>query len=138
MIRFEKVIPSHQQIEQLYSLLLRRKYSISHAKVPAFSEHQAFVSNNPYLEWYLVYKSSLLVGSVYVQSDNSIGINFLEPNIDDLTKVIDFIKAQHQPLPPVKSVRRQGFYINVASENVDLLEICREICGQEIQRSFLI
>jgi hypothetical protein len=138
MIRFKKVIPSHQQVEELYSLLLKRKHSISHEKVPSFAEHEVFVSESPYLEWYLVYKGELLLGSVYVQSDNSIGVNSLDPRIDDLNKIFDFIKTHHRPLPAIKSVRRDGFFINIAPNNTKLLEICEKICKKEIQRSFLV
>ena len=74
-IIFEKIIPTKNQLEKLYLLLSDRKYSISHNKLPSSKEHSEFVLENPYIEWYLLYKDSNLLGSVYLQSDNSIGIN---------------------------------------------------------------
>ena len=46
--------------------------------MPSFEEHKEFVRNHPYRGWWLIIDSidSLKVlGSVYLNSDNSIGLN---------------------------------------------------------------
>ena len=76
---FEKIIPTKDQLDKLYLLLKNRRYSISHKNLPSVKEHNEFVSKNPYIEWYILYKNKNLIGSVYLQSDNSIGINLNNP-----------------------------------------------------------
>tara|TARA_B100001964_G_scaffold207079_1_gene238676 strand:+ start:399 stop:815 length:417 start_codon:yes stop_codon:yes gene_type:complete len=138
MLRFEIVLPTPNQVDDLYSLLSNRSHSISHNKLPSKKEHSEFVSQNPYLEWYLIYKDIDLVGSVNVHSDNSIGINVVEPNKDDLVEIISYIKSKYKPLPPIKSVRREDFFVNVASDNLEFIKIFQQLEKKEIQRSFVI
>jgi len=58
---FDKVTPSSNQIDDLYTLLQKRAFSISHLEKPSLSEHFNFVLNNPYLAWYLVHKDNNLL-----------------------------------------------------------------------------
>ena len=46
--------------------------------MPSKKEHSRFVSAHPYRVWYLVYNNKSLIGSVYLHTDNSVGINFIE------------------------------------------------------------
>jgi hypothetical protein len=138
MIEFVKVIPNKNQFKELYLLLSHRKNSISHDKLPSFEEHRKFVSENPYIEWYLLFKNKELLGSVYIQSDNSIGINLNLLNEDDLIEIIKFIKDNHQPLPSIKSLRRGEFFINIPSNDSIFVEILKKLNKSEIQRSFII
>ncbi len=138
MINFIKVIPNENHIKELYLLLSLRKYSISHVKLPSFEEHRKFVLENPYIEWYLLFKSKKLLGSVYIHSDNSIGININLLNKENLIEIIKFIKDNHQPLPPIKSLRRGEFFINIPSNDLIFVEILKELNKSEIQRSFVI
>lgn len=138
MISFEKVIPTKNQVEELYLLLSKRKSSISHNKVPSLKEHTEFVSENPYIEWYLIYKDKDLSGSVYVQSDNSVGLSLNQPNQEDVLEVIAFIKNNHQPLPSIKSLRRENFFVNIAPDDFNLIKILNKLNKNEIQRSFVI
>ena len=137
-IEFEKIIPTDSQIDELYVLLTSRKYSISHKTVPSKSEHTDFVSEHPYVAWYILYKNTSLFGSVYVQFDNSIGINLLEYCEKDTLTVINHIKNNHKPLRSIKSVRRNEFFVNVASENTILIKTLKNLNKYEIQRSFII
>ena len=138
MIDFIKVVPNENQFKELYLLLSRRKYSISHNKFPSFEEHSKFVLENPYLEWYLLFKNKELLGSVYIQSDNSIGININLLNKEDIIEIIKFIKDNHEPLPPIKSLRRGEFFINIPSNDLIFVEILKDLNKTEIQRSFVI
>ena len=137
-IIFEKIIPTENQFEKLYFLLKNRKHSVSHNKLPSKTEHKKFVIENPYLEWYLFYRDKNLLGSFYLQSDNSIGLNLDKPNKNDLIEIVEYIKANHNPLPPIKSLRRGEFFLNVADENLDLIKILKKLDKTEVQRSFVI
>ena len=137
-LNFENVIPTQKQIDDLYLLLSERKYFISHNILPTKKEHQEFVSNNPYLAWYLIRRRTDLIGSVYVQDDNSIGININNLVKEDIINIISYIKSEHKPLSAVKSQRRGEFFINVSSNNEQLLGILNEIGAREIQRSFIV
>ena len=135
---FEKIIPTSNQVSDLYELLLDRKNSISHTETPSLNEHHKFVLSHPYIAWYLIYKSEKLVGSLYVHSDNSIGLNVNQSTKEDVSEIISFIKANHKPLPSVKSVRRRDFFMNVSSDNGDLIKCLQQLGKEEIQRSFVV
>jgi|688.fasta_scaffold338112_3 hypothetical protein len=137
-MKFEKIIPDNSQIEKLYLLLSKRKYPISHDQLPPPREHHEFVLNNPYEHWYLISRVNKLCGTVYIQSDNCVGINLINPNKDDVLKVINFVKKTHLPLPGAKSLRRKDFFVNISSSNIEMLEILNELDIKEIQRSFVI
>ena len=137
-LRFEKVISTSRQINDLYLLLKTRTHSISHFVLPTKKEHSKFVLGNPYIAWYLVYQNKELFGSFYLQSDNSIGLNFNRPNQKFISQVFTFIQEKHKPLPPIKSVRRKEFFVNVSSDNLNLIKILKNLDKSEIQRSFII
>jgi len=90
------------------------------------------------LAWYLIRKSKDLIGSVYVHHDNSIGININNAVKENITDIILYIKSKHKPLSAVKSQRRGEFFINISSDNEELLTTLKEIGAKEIQRSFIV
>ena len=137
-IKFEKIIPNDFQINELYNLLTIKKYPISHKTLPSESEHCNFVFHHPYVVWYLLYKNMSLIGSVYVQFDNSIGMNLIEYDQEDLLKVINHIKNNYSPLPSIKSFRRGSFFLNVSSKDTPLIKILKKLEKVEIQRSFIL
>ncbi|MDA9802503.1 hypothetical protein N9C26_00805 [Gammaproteobacteria bacterium] len=137
-LTFEKIIPTQNQIDELFFLLNNRKYSISHTSMPSKNEHSEFVSAHPYRVWYLTYRNKNLIGSVYLQTDNSIGIDFIEYRENDILSAIKYIKNNHKPLSSIKSVRRGEFFINVSSKNESFIKILKKLNKNEIQRSFLI
>ena len=137
-LKFEKIIPTKNQNDELFFLLNNRKYSISHSSTPSKNEHTEFVSAHPYRVWYLVYKNQSLIGSVYLHIDNSVGIDLIKYCDSEILSIIEYIKDNHEPLPSIKSVRRDNFFINVASENEHLVKILKKLDKSEIQRSFLI
>ena len=136
--RFEKIIPTSNQVYSLYQLLVNRKYSISHKKIPSYEEHNEFVFNNPYLVWYILYKNDTTVGSFYIQTDNSIGINLNDTNEDDLLIVIDYVKKNYKPLPAINSFRSSDFFINIPSSNHSIIKILNKLKKKKLQISFLI
>jgi hypothetical protein len=137
-LKFEKIIPTQNQKDELFFLLNNRKYSISHSSIPSRNEHSEFVSAHPYRVWYLAYKNKILIGSVYLHIDNSVGIDLAEYYESEIFLVIKYIKDNYQPLPSIKSVRRDNFFINVPTENKHLVKILKKLDKSEIQRSFLI
>lgn len=137
-LTFEKIIPTQNQNDELFFLLNNRKYSISHTNTPSKNEHSEFVSAHPYRIWYLIYKNRSLIGSVYIHTDNSVGVDLIEYSESEIFSVIKYIKDNHRPLPSIKSVRRDTFFINVPSENERFLKILKKLNKNEIQRSFLI
>ena len=60
----------------LYNLLMERdaRANISHKKMPTYNEHVLFVSAKPYSKWYVILYGANKIGSVYLTSQNEIGI----------------------------------------------------------------
>ena len=48
--------------------------NISHKKIPTYNKHVAFVSAKPYSKWYVILYDTNKVGSIYLTSQNEIGI----------------------------------------------------------------
>ena len=137
-LKFEKIIPTQNQIDELFFLLNNRKYSISHSSTPSKNEHSEFVSAHPYRVWYLVYKNKSLIGSVYLHIDNSIGLNCVDEISElQIKKILNLLTSEFQPLDPVPSVRIGKFFINIASSNIQLQEKLKSIGLIESQRSFI-
>ena len=60
----------------LYNLLMERdtRANISHQKMPTYNQHVLFVSAKPYLKWYVILYDTNEAGSIYLTSQNEIGI----------------------------------------------------------------
>ena len=60
----------------LYNLLMERdaRANISHKKMPTYNEHVKFVSSKPYPKWYIILCDVNRAGSIYLTSQNEIGI----------------------------------------------------------------
>ena len=60
----------------LYNLLMERdaRANISHKKIPTYNKHVAFVSAKPYSKWYVILYDTNKAGSIYLSSQNEIGI----------------------------------------------------------------
>ena len=67
----------------LYDLLKERdsRVNISHKKMPTYNEHLKFIKSKPYTRWYIVKYGTQKIASIYLTSQNEIGI---------------FIKKTHQ------------------------------------------
>ena len=48
--------------------------NISHKKMPTYNQHVAFVSAKPYSKWYVILYGTNKAGSIYLTSQNEIGI----------------------------------------------------------------
>lgn len=134
-LRFEKVNEYHSKI--LYDLLKKREYKISHNNLPSIEEHDKFVRSHPYLHWYLIFCGSA-VGTFYIKMDNSIGFNILATRVDWIRQVLRFITTKFQPSQSNPSKVPPYFFINTASDNLDMIRILSDLGHNEIQISHRI
>ncbi len=136
---FESVTPTDDQIKILYDILSSRVHSISHARIPSFADHQKFVSAHPYRAWYLIFISYECVGSVYVNTDNTIGLNVKEGKVSDcLIPALNFIKQNHRPLSPIDSIRNKNFTTNVPPSNIELIKELEKANSKVLQITYSI
>lgn len=79
-LQFQPVSPI--DFKFLYELLKERdpNTNISHKKMPSYSEHKKFVNSKPYDKWYIIKLNNKKIGSIYLTSQNEIGI-FIKKNI---------------------------------------------------------
>lgn len=120
-IELESVIPTETQTAILYDQLSKRRYTISHEHLPSYTAHKKFVKTNPYRAWYIIIVNGKTEGNIYVQHDNSIGLNNVEEiNCDAIGKILVLLREKITPLPPIASVRFKDFFLNVACENKNL------------------
>lgn len=124
--------------ESLFELLKKRSHSISHTVVPSEQEHLEFVKSQPYRYWTIILEDGCLIGSFYIQNDNSIGINLLEPEKILVYKILRHIRCNFKPVKEVKSKIPPYFYINVSYTNEALKTILGELNAIPIQTSYMI
>ena len=69
-------IVSKSDYRFLYDLLMERdtRVNISHKKMPTYNQHVSFVSAKPYSKWYVILYGANKAGSIYLTSQNEIGI----------------------------------------------------------------
>ena len=135
-ISFKKI--EENDIDILFQLLIKRKYSISHNDLPNMSDHIKFVQSNNYLHWAIIYENKIPIGTFYIQNNNSIGLNLLNPKIKVVFETLKYINFNFKPLEEIKSQIPSYFYINVAYENEDLKKILIDLESVPIQTSFKI
>ena len=138
-IYLEKIIPTSDQINLLYLQLEERSHNISHEVLPSFEEHKDFVKNNPYRAWFIVKYESTFIGNIYIQFDNSVGLNLGE-NITSflIQKVLSLIYLELSPLESVPSSRPGNYFVNVPSSNIFLQKKLNLIKCTEIQRAYIL
>jgi len=129
---------SEDDAEILYDLLKQRIHSISHANIPSKDEHYTFVRSHPYREWVMLLIDGRPMGSVYLQEDNSIGLNLVEPSYYLVTEVLRYVKKNFTPNEEIKSKVPPYFYLNVPYDNTQLCEILRASGATPIQISYKI
>lgn len=122
----------------LFELLKRRIYSISHNKLPTKDEHLAFIKTHPYRYWAMILEKGCPIGTVYLQKDNSIGLNILEPSKHLISEVLLHIRENFLPSSEIKSKIPPYFFINAPCENEKLNELLLELEAIPIQISYKI
>jgi len=135
---FEKVIPTTEQIETLYSQLEKRSQNISHKLMPSFKEHATFVRNHPYREWMIIKFRKRAIGNAYIQFDNSIGLHLVSPeDFEQFVEILNLIYRSYSPLPAKPSVRIGEFFLRVPSDNHKLQERLIGLGFHEVERTFV-
>lgn len=138
-MNFEIVIPTSAQIETLYMQLKNRSHNISHKSVPSFDEHTQFVQNHPYRKWIIIKDSEIVIGNVYIQYNNSIGLNVDSlVTCEQINKILKGIYGSYSPLPAVPSVRIGEFFLNVATDNKILQKKLSSLGFSEVERTFIL
>lgn len=133
-INIEKNSEIH--ISELFKILEKRKFNISHENLPDFNSHRNFVLNHPYRFWKIVKNKNKIIGTFYITFDNVIGINLIKPS---KTLYIDLIKKIFEictPLEENKSMRSKYFLVNVNPENRKLIEALKTLGLEHIQNTF--
>ena len=136
-VDFIPVTDSDEHLSATFHLLRNRHISISHKSVPTYEEHAEFVKHHPYRYWLFVELDGVKIGSVYIHTDNSIGINLLEEHASKAVNILRRIIESYEPLPPVKSVRSRFFIVNVPVGDRTLADAVMEVGGVEVQRTFV-
>ena len=117
-ISLERVIPSDKQIHKLFYFLESRSHFISHKDMPEYSGHEEFVQNNPYRVWYMVNLNNIFVADLYVQNDNSIGLNNFENlEVNAIREVLEILFIKITPLQAIPSKRFGKFFFRISSSN---------------------
>ena len=135
-ISFKEVDENDSKV--LFELLKQRAHSISHNITPTWEEHEAFVRAHPYRYWAIILENDFPIGTIYLQDDNSVGLNINEPSFYHVSQVLNHIRAKFKPLRGIKSKVPPYFYINVSYGNEKLGEILINSDAVPIQVSYKI
>ena len=133
-----KVESKAEHVSFLYERLKGRIHSISHKELPDLNEHKSFVENHPYRHWFLLKIDKNLLGSIYIHHDNSIGIDIETHHYHEyLQDIFKTINRKIKPLPELKSVRPNFFFVNVAMSNKDLMLALEKLGFVATQKSYV-
>lgn len=137
-IKFEKIIPSNRQINDLYDLLKKREFGISHELLPSYEKHKEFVLKNPYKYWYFVFLDKSKIGTFYIMSNNSVGINLITHNKESLIIILDYINKNFSPEKAILSKVPNYFYVNISDKNNVMKELFKSLEIPLIQLTYKI
>ncbi len=138
-IELKLVISTEDQTKSRYQQLFTRTYSISHVALPSYESHKEFVANHPYRAWFIIQQNYIVLGNIYIQYDNSIGLTcYDEITETQIRTILDLVTYKLRPLDPVPSVRVGKFFLNVAASNIHLQEKLKKLGLKESQRSFIL
>ena len=138
-MQFEHVIPTPIQIETLYIQLKERTHSISHKRMPSYKEHESFVNNHPYREWLIVKNAVRALGNVYIQYNNSVGLNIdYSVTSGQIYNILKFVYREISPLPAIPSKRFGEFFLNIPSSNTTLQRKLSKLGFIEVERTFVL
>ena len=117
----------------LYELLTARKpnVNISHKKLPTYVKHVKFVMSKPYSKWYIIYRATEKIGSIYITKRDEIGIHFKEQNLTNeiCSKVLKMI---------IKKNPRDRYLININSSNTKMKKFLKNEGFELIQHTYEI
>ena len=117
----------------LYELLTARKsnVNISHKKLPTYVKHVKFVMSKPYSKWYIIYRATEKIGSIYITKQDEIGIHFKEQNLTNKirSKVLKMI---------IKKNPRNRYLININPRNTKMKKFLKNEGFKLIQHTYEI
>ena len=126
--------------EFLYQLFSERPAltNISHIELPPFEEHRQFISGNPYQHWLILEAGGEWVGSLHATKWNAIGVAILKAHQRKgyARHAIQKYVGTHAPLPPIPSIRRGAFTINVAPEYEACKSLVKYLGGRLIHLTY--
>lgn len=145
MIEFKNVYredgsPDPSAVSLLYSLLAERPdyANISHARMPSYSEHWAFVAGEPYRVWWIISAGGSDVGAIYATRANEIGIavkrEFQRAGIARLA-ILELMRKL-EPVSPDRSLVPARFVAHVAPENTPSIYLFEGLGGRKIQVTY--
>ena len=135
-ISFDEIMGADDQIETLYNLLKNRSHRISHKSLPRLKDHIRFVRDHPYRYWAIVLVDEFPIGTFYIQDDNSIGINIMEPSLSVVSEILKYINVRFRPLKEIQSKVPPYFYINLPFKDEVFHDILRDLKAEPIQISY--
>jgi len=107
----------------LYNLLSERYFSISHNKLPTFEDHIQFIKNNPYYKWVIVKQDKILIGSIYINKNNSVSIKLMKKYLFQLENVLIKFEKSFPPQLEIKSYRKEQFFFNVNPKDEVMIKV---------------
>ena len=115
----------------LYNLLKERDplANISHKKMPSYHEHVLFVSSKPYSKWYVILYGANKVGSLYITTQNEIGI-FIKKSFQDKQIGSVVLKKLIQKNP------KKRYLANVSPKNKNSINFFKKNKFKLIQYTF--
>ena len=139
-LKLVRVNKSNAHALILYNILKNRdtKTNISHKKIPTLKQHANFISSLPYRYWFIIKKSSRVLGSTYITRSNEISISLLKKNTKNFSEVLSMIITNIKPLPAIASKRNGKFILNLSPNNKFYNKLLKSIGAKKIQETFLL
>jgi len=125
-------------VRNLFVILARKKFNISHICLPTYHQHKKFVENHPYRFWYLIKNEQKYIGGIYITFENVIGINTIISSKELYIYAIKALINSHKPLEEIKSIRNKFFVINVNPNNKILIEAIKILGLCHIQNTYIV
>ena len=135
-----KVKKSNSHALILYKILKNRdtKFSISHKSIPTLEEHIKFVISNPYRYWFIIKRSRIVLGSVYITTSNEVSISLLKNSKKNFSDILNLIIQNITPLPAIVSRRNEKFILNLSPNNKFYIKLLNNIGAQKIQETYVL
>ena len=137
-IKFKEITenPSIEEIKFLYILLKKQKFNISNLGETSYADHEKFVRNHPYHKWMIIMHHTKLIGSLYINQDNSVNLRLLKESQKTGLKIINQFYATFIPQPEIKSLRYKEFFFNINPNNIFMRELLESSGHKLSQISF--
>jgi RimJ/RimL family protein N-acetyltransferase len=129
-IEFESVYRNSENILILFELIKERTewQSISHTKMPEWTEHKEFVMSYPYHLWNIIKCNSNSVGSIYLTYEREIGIS-----------IFSNYKGEgygESAIRLLMSICPGEFLANINPDNTPSIKLFEKLGGKKIQVTY--